>query len=238
MLLLAYAAYQGWQDGGGVSGMLLSVVMVMAFFVCVVLHELGHSLTAMRYGIRVPRILLLPIGGMAEMERIPKKSSQELLITVAGPAVNFAIVLGLLLVVGAPAGLPFHPIIEDSARGLAHLLLYWNLLMGLFNLLPVFPMDGGRIFRALLALRLPYLRATWWAVMVGRVLAVALIVWSIFTSQVMLAVLFTFILLAGNTEYRMAVRREEEEAYWREMARRVSLMPVSEPDRPMLHGPN
>jgi Zn-dependent protease len=240
-LLLAYAGFEGWQDGGGWFGMLISVTMIVAFFVCVVLHELGHSLTAKRYGIRVPRILLMPIGGMAEFERIPRESSAEFLITIAGPLVNFAIVLVLMPLVGLPQGFPFHPEYEDSIRGLGQMLLYWNGVMGLFNLLPVFPMDGGRILRALLASRLPYLQATRWAVLVGRILAIGFIAWSIYTpDHKMLAVLFTFILFAGNAEYRAAVRREQEEAYWREMARRAMIAEPPLLDEPplLLRGPN
>ena len=240
VLLLLYAGLEGWQDGGGWTGMLVSVIMVVAFFICVVLHELGHSLTARRYGIRVPRILLMPIGGMAEFERIPRQPSAELLITIAGPLVNFAIFLILWPLVGLPSGFPFHPDYEDSIRGLGQMLLYWNGLMGLFNLLPVFPMDGGRIFRALLATRLPYLQATWWAVMVGRVLAIGLIVRNLYLENYMLAVLFTFILVAGNAEYQAALRREQEEAYWREMARQAVTVPPYAGEEPplILHGPN
>ena len=240
VLLLLYAGLEGWQDGGGWMGMLISVIMVVAFFICVVLHELGHSLMARRYGIQVPRILLMPIGGMAEFDRLPRQPSAEFLITIAGPLVNFGIVLVLLPFVGLPPGFPFHPAYEDSIRGLWQMLLYWNGLMGLFNLLPVFPMDGGRIFRALLASRLPYLQATWWAVMVGRVLAVVFIAWGLFANHLMLAVLFTFILVAGNAEYQAVLRREQEEAYWREMARQaVSVSPPSAGEPPLiLHGPN
>lgn len=238
VLLLAYWGYEGWQEGGAI-GMAWSIGLIVLFFVCVILHELGHSLTARRYGIGVPRILLLPIGGMAEMDRIPRKPSQELLITVAGPAVNFAIVFILAAIVGLPSGFPFHPVFEDSFRGLWHLLLHANLIMGVFNLAPVFPMDGGRIFRALLAMKLPYLRATWWAVMVGRVLAVGLIIWALSTNRVMLAVLFGFILMAGNTEYQIVLRREQEDAYWRERARQAMEAASSRGEPPLIiHGSN
>src|SRR5665213_777750 len=94
-LLLAYFGYDGWKDGG-LLGLTWSLAVIILFFWCVVLHELGHSLTARRFGVRVPRILLLPIGGMAEFDRIPRNPSEELLITVAGPAVNFVLV-GVLL---------------------------------------------------------------------------------------------------------------------------------------------
>ena len=90
VLLLAYYGYDGWVEGG-LPGMLWSISLIVRFFVCVILHELGHSLTARRFGVRVPRILLLPIGGMAEFDHIPRKPSAELLITAAGPAVNFVL---------------------------------------------------------------------------------------------------------------------------------------------------
>ena len=237
-LLLAYWGYQGWQEGGMI-GMACSVGLIVLFFACVVLHELGHSLTARRYGIRVPRILLLPIGGMAEMERIPRKPGAELLITVAGPAVNFALV-ALLLPLTWHAWFGAEEVAEYSALGMAAQLMVANLYMGIFNLAPVFPMDGGRIFRALLAMKLPYIRATWWAVMVGRVLAILAIIWALYTNHLMMAVLFTFIMTAGNAEYQAALRREQEEAYWREMARRAVAVEPPRLDEPplLIHGPN
>ncbi|MDI1318803.1 MAG: site-2 protease family protein, partial [bacterium] len=211
VLLLAYYGYEGWVEDG-VTGLCWSVGMIVLFFVCVILHELGHSLTARRYGVRTSRILLMPIGGMAELDQIPRKPSAELLITAAGPAVNFAIVALLL---------PFawHGVFSDeevalySAGGLAIQLCVANLIMGCFNLVPVFPMDGGRIFRALLAIRLPYLRATYWAVMVGRVLAVLFAGAAFYRGNNLLGVLFIFIFFAGAAEYRATLRREEEEAY-------------------------
>ena len=238
LLLLAYWAYQGWQEGGAV-GMAWSVGLIVLFFVCVILHELGHSLTARRYGIRVPRIMLLPIGGMAEFERIPRQPRQELLITMAGPAVNFLLVAMLLPL--AWRGY-FHGdgVATYSTAGVVVQLVYANLIMGVFNLVPVFPMDGGRILRALLAMKLPYLRATWWAVMVGRVLAVGFIAWGLYADRVMLAVLFTFILFAGNNAYQVALRREQEEAYWREIARPAVPVAPEKPGEPplLMHGPN
>ena len=238
LLLLAYWAYQGWQEGGAV-GMAWSVGLIVLFFVCVILHELGHSLTARRYGIRVPRIMLLPIGGMAEFERIPRQPRQELLITMAGPAVNFLLVAMLLPLVWRDY---FHGdgVATYSTAGVVVQLVYANLIMGVFNLVPVFPMDGGRILRALLAMKLPYLRATWWAVMVGRVLAVGFIAWGLYADRVMLAVLFTFILFAGNNEYQVALRREQEEAYWREIARQAVPIAPEKPGEPplLMHGPN
>jgi Zn-dependent protease len=238
VLLLAYWGYQGWLEGG-VLGMAWSVGLIVLFFVCVILHELGHSLTAKRYGINVPRIMLLPIGGMAEFDRIPRRPSQELLITAAGPGVNFLLV-GVLLPVVWNDFFHSESVAAYSPAGVVVQLVYANFIMGVFNLVPVFPMDGGRIFRALLAMKLPYLRATWWAVMVGRVLAIGFIAWSLYTDRLMLAVLFTFILFAGNNEYQVALRRDQEEAYWRELARQAVVVPPERPGEPplILHGPN
>lgn len=242
LLLLAYAGYEGWQDGG-LSGVLWGVGLTLVFFVCVILHELGHSLTARRFGVKVPRILLLPIGGMAEFDHIPSKPAEELLITVAGPAVNFAIALLLLPLVGLPAGWPLHSEYPDSFTGLGQLLLSWNLLMGAFNLLPVFPMDGGRILRAVLATRQSYLQATHRAVVVGRVLALAFaLVAAFYLKNPLTVALFVFIAFAGNLEYRQLLRREQEARYWEEMARRaLAAVPPDDDLRlppVILHGPN
>lgn len=238
LLLLVYWGYEGWLEGG-LLGMAWSVGLIVLFFVCVILHELGHSLTARRFGVKVPRILLLPIGGMAEFDRIPRKPTQELLITIAGPAVNFLLV-ALLLPLAWRGLFATEDRSYYSVSGLLDQLWYANLIMGVFNLVPVFPMDGGRIFRALLATKLSYLRATWWAVMIGRVLAGLIIGWAIYRNNLMLAVLFGFIFYAGNAEYQVALRMEQEEAYWREMARQAVPVTPEKPDEPplILHGPN
>jgi len=239
VLLLAYYGWRGWQLGGA-GGALWSVAVIVLFFVCVVLHELGHSLTARRYGVRVPRILLLPIGGMAEMDRIPRRPSAELIITIAGPAVNYLLVLLLLpLIWHELLGLVEIP--DFSAADMLTQLWWANLIMGTFNLLPVFPMDGGRIFRALLAFKLPYLRATWWAVRVGQALAAIFAALAVFYFNNMMAgVLFVFIFMAGGTEYRSLVQREQEAAEWAEMSRRVAEANPKgdEPPPLIMHGPN
>ncbi len=227
-ILLAFVAQEGWEDGDW-AGLGWNVATLLAFFTCVVLHEFGHSFTAIRFGVGVRRILLMPIGGMAEFDSIPRQPSRELLITLAGPAVNFGIAAVLWVIVGLPAGWR-HGGLEfpATAAGFAQLLLYWNLLMGCFNLVPVFPMDGGRIFRALLATRLRYLRATFVAATVGKVLAVvAALIALYFYHAVLTAVLFAFIFVAGEMEYRAVQRREVEDAHWRAMLAR--LYPVEPP---------
>lgn len=224
-LLLAWIAHEGWQLDGW-NGLFWSTGTLLAFFTCVVLHELGHSFTALHYGIGVRRILLMPIGGMAEFDAIPRQPSREFLITLAGPAVNFAIAAVLWATVGFAENSEY----TLTAHGLAQLLLHANLVMGCFNLLPAFPMDGGRILRALLASRMPYLRATRVAATVGKVVCAVGIAYALWQSWWMLAILFGFIFFAGEAEYRTVRRRELEDAHWREMlARFYSPPPPREP---------
>jgi Zn-dependent protease len=216
--------------------------MLVVFFTCVVLHELGHSFMARRFGVKVPRILLLPVGGMAEFDSIPRKPRSEILIALAGPAVNFAIVGLLLLFVPFPGSeyvrdyhltastLPqflrqlwdYWGSIELDLRGAAQILVIINLIMGCFNLIPVFPMDGGRVLRALLATRLPYLVATRVAATLGKFLASAGACYAIFfRHHPQMAALFIFIFIAGEIEYRAVRRREREVEYWRDAVKRI-----------------
>lgn len=248
-LLLAYVGWEGWKPdpaenyAGGWPGVFWNVVIMLTFFGCVVLHELGHALTAMRFRVGVRRILLMPIGGMAEFDSIPREPGRELIITLAGPAVNFAIAAVLALLVALPAGWPFGTYAyQDDARGFLQLLLHWNLVMGCFNLVPVFPMDGGRILRALLAIRSPYLRATRIAANVGKLLALAAVGIALFARELglaqepayLLAALFTFILFAGELELLAAERREREEAHWRRMLTQLYGQPRIMEEPPLL----
>jgi Zn-dependent protease len=243
LLLLAYAAWEGWAGSKETPwlGAIVNAGLVLLLFTCVVLHELGHSLTARRFGIGVPRILLLPIGGMAEFDAIPRQPRSELLITLAGPAVNFAIAFALLPFVSIPR-LSSDADLSFTFGGMGQLLLWINLVMGCFNLLPVFPMDGGRILRALLAMRWSYLRATLWASAIGKVLAALGVVLMAFLWHNPLgAILFAFIFVAGDLEYRAVKRRAEDAAQWAHFIQRLYNQPAggqgSEPAN-ILHGPN
>jgi len=241
LLLLAYFGWDGWKHGG-ITGALWELLLVVLFFSCVVLHELGHSLTARRYGVQVPRILLMPIGGMAEFDRIPRRPAAELLITIAGPAVNFVIAAALLPWVWQDIWSDIAVPNYGHQRMLIELTIA-NAVMGTFNLLPVFPMDGGRIFRALLAMRLEYLRATYWAALVGKILAATFaLVAAFYLEQPVLAALFIFIFFAGSMEYRHLRQRELEAAYWADWAKRTAAAPspseTEPPLPPILHGPN
>ncbi|HZZ17931.1 MAG TPA: M50 family metallopeptidase, partial [Opitutaceae bacterium] len=196
-------------------------------FVCVVLHELGHSLTAMRFGVNVRRILLMPIGGVAEFDRIPRSPAQELLITVAGPSVNFTIAGLLWCAIKLSGGWEFA---FGPWGDFVVTLLTWNIWVGLFNLIPAFPMDGGRIVRALLALKLPYLRATYWAVTLAKVVTIVGVPYAIYRENYFMAAIFVYIFMAGQAEYRAVKRRETDEALWREsLIRSISVPPATEP---------
>lgn len=247
LLLLAYFGWEGWQEAGA-TGALWSLLVVTLFFGCVVLHELGHSLTARRYGVQVPRILLMPIGGMAEFDRIPRQPAAELLITIAGPAMNFVLVAVLLPLVWHDLWSEQSVPAYGSQMTLIQLAL-GNLVMGTFNLLPVFPMDGGRILRALLARKMDYLKATRRAVVIGKIAAPLLaLAAAYFLHWYLLSALFIFIFFAGDAEYRMLLRREREAAYWTEWTQRMATAQAAaaaNPDDPsppppplIFHGPN
>lgn len=231
LIWLAFKAHEGWEEAGW-PGLVWSVATLITFFTCVVLHEFGHSFTAMHYGIGVRRILLMPIGGMAEMDDIPRQPKREFLITLAGPMVNFVIAAVLWVafwLIDVPDEVETY-----SALGFASELLVWNLAMGIFNLLPAFPMDGGRMLRALLATKMPYLKATFWAVTVGKIITAIGVLLALFAFHMpMLAILFAFIFFAGEMEYRAAKRRELEDAHWRMVLARVYAQglppPVEEP---------
>jgi stage IV sporulation protein FB len=158
---------------GGTSAAVEGVVFICLLFLCVVLHEFGHALAARRYGVKTPDITLLPIGGVARLERIPEEPAQELVIALAGPAVNVVIAALLFLVLG---GLPTPAGMEVNNPGVDVLqrLAVANVFLVVFNLIPAFPMDGGRVLRAILAHRMGYARGTERAASIGQVVAVVL----------------------------------------------------------------
>jgi len=164
LLLIGWLAF-GYYAEGGSAAAAARVVFILLLFVCVVLHEFGHAFAAKAFGINTPDITLLPIGGVARLERMPEKPVQELVIALAGPMVNVVIALGLFVAGGSQAFL--NPSNVEGG-GLIGQLLTINILLLLFNLLPAFPMDGGRVLRALLATRLSYARATQVAASIGQ----------------------------------------------------------------------
>jgi Zn-dependent protease/CBS domain-containing protein len=171
LILIAWVVLGHWIEGQSLANTAEGVAFVLALFGCVVLHELGHALAARRYGIPTADITLLPIGGVARLQQIPEQPAQELVVALAGPAVNVVIVAVLTLL-----GTRFPGNMRDPQHlvypGFLPKLLEVNAFLALFNLLPAYPMDGGRVLRALLALRLPYVRATRLAASIGQVMAI------------------------------------------------------------------
>ena len=179
------------------------VATVLALFGCVILHELGHALTARHFGVRTLDITLLPIGGVARLENIPKVPRQELLIALAGPAVSLAIagfLFGILWIVGAHAVNFQHTMIGKGATPLAD-LMQLNAMLAIFNLLPAFPMDGGRVLRAILSMRMPRLKATRIASILGQGMA-ALFALLGLMGQPFLLFIALFVYLGASQEYQ------------------------------------
>lgn len=172
LLLLGFIGFSYWQRTHQLETALIGVGFMVALFGCVLLHEFGHALMARKYGIHTHDITLLPIGGVARLERMPEKPMQEFWVAIAGPAVNVAIaaVLGLWLMVSR-GFLPMSDFAMASGP-IVQRLLTVNLFLVGFNLLPAFPMDGGRVLRALLATRLGRRRATVIAANVGQGMAI------------------------------------------------------------------
>jgi Zn-dependent protease len=170
-ILIAWIGLSYWLVDGTLAAVITGVGFILSLFACVVLHELGHALTARRYGIRTRNITLLPIGGVAALERMPEDPKQEITMALAGPAVNLLIALGLWLWLSASnAILPVDQLSLADGSFLVRLMIV-NVILAIFNLLPAFPMDGGRVLRATLSMRMDRNRATQVAARVGQGLA-------------------------------------------------------------------
>ena len=205
LLLLAWIGFSAYQHGGAIAAR-DSVLFIVAIFVCVVLHEFGHILVARRFGIVSKEVTLLPIGGVADLNKMPEKPYQELLIALAGPAVNFVIAAALLLGVGAigPSAITH---LDDPAIGAIERLAAANLFLGLFNLVPAFPMDGGRVLRAALAMWLGQERATRIAALIGQAFALVLGFLGLFGNPMLLFIAF-FVFFAATGEAQMSFASE------------------------------
>ena len=215
-LLILYFAYQA--RGEGIVGMAFSLAIVIGVFFCVTLHEYGHALAAREFGIPTIDITLLPIGGVARLQRMPRIPWQELVVALAGPAVNVAIAMllgagfflagGLSLILGgaseAEAVAANTLFGEPSFAQFFRFMLGVNLMLVLFNMIPAFPMDGGRVFRSILAMMIDYRRATWLASRVGLVCAALMVLLVLVTdaSNPFLILIAVFIGFAGMSEAR------------------------------------
>jgi len=218
-LIFLYILWKANQQSFSTNDTLWMTGLYMALFGCVLLHEYGHALTARRYGIRTRDIVLLPIGGMARLERMPEKPIQELVVAIAGPMVNLIIAILLALCIGFLAqpdqlealrlsiqAEAAGEIAEETGIEITKLLQYGimlvlgNLVLVIFNMIPAFPMDGGRVFRALLSMRIGRPRATKIAAWVGQGIAGLLAIWGIMEENYSLALLGLFVIYAARNE--------------------------------------
>lgn len=208
-LILFLGAYQWGSMTGTLTGAVFGIALMLLLFVCVTLHELGHSLVAKVFGIPVREILLLPLGGIAQITKNPEKPMHELLIAIAGPLVNVVIAILLLAALGfsaAPQMLTGHGLLPNEMSNTPSLttLLSWllmaNVSLAIFNLIPAFPLDGGRVFRALMAMFIGYPRATRLASATGQFIAIILGIYAVLNSQFLLALVAVFIFFGAGQE--------------------------------------
>ena len=200
VLLLLWAAFAAYKQEGAAAAVDLTLFL-LSLFSCIVLHEFGHIRMASRFGVHTPEVILLPIGGVARLQRIPDEPRQELLIALAGPAVTL-VIAGALFVAALILG--FHPTLHDPVveqqQPFVVRLMAVNVYLLLFNLLPVFPLDGGRVFRALLAQRLGLMRGTRIAGGVGQAAAILMGLYGFTTGAWMLVLVALFVYLGAGTE--------------------------------------
>lgn len=208
LLLLIYAAFSVWQAGGSLRDIASYIIVLLSVFVCVLLHELGHALTAKRYGIDTTDITLLPIGGLARLTRIPEEPRQELWVALAGPAVNVVIAI-VMFSLAYFFGVFGREVIYSDKTGMSDSyvlnLAIVNITLVIFNLIPAYPMDGGRVLRALLAMMMNRVKATKIAAAIGQVLALGLAAFAIYNKQPFLVLIAIFVIFGARMEARSVV---------------------------------
>jgi Zn-dependent protease/predicted transcriptional regulator len=209
LILIGYIVFINVRQGLAPAEIIWSVVFVLALFFCVTLHEYGHALTARRYHIQTKDIILLPIGGLARLEKMPDDPGEELAIAIAGPLVNVAIAIilyGIILLTG------IQPNLEDATGivGIApenflHMLLVINLVLAVFNMIPAFPMDGGRVLRALISYKQPRHVATRIAASIGQVLSIGFVIIGFFYNPFLILIgIFIYLGAQAEADYTQA----------------------------------
>jgi stage IV sporulation protein FB len=205
LIFLAWIFAASYASQGSAAAWNTLVFMVL-LFLCVLLHEFGHIFTARGFGVPTPYVTLLPIGGVAQLERIPEEPWQEFLIAIAGPLVNVAIAFLLIVFAGADLTPAKASAVENMQIAMVDRLAAVNLFLAVFNLIPAFPMDGGRVLRALLASRFGYVRATEIAATIGQFVAFALGFIGLMANPILIFIAI-FVYLAASSESHMVALR-------------------------------
>jgi Zn-dependent protease/predicted transcriptional regulator len=204
LILLAFIVFSNMRSGSGAEQTLWSILFILTLFFCVTLHEFGHALAAKNFGIKTKDITLLPIGGLARLESMPEKPREELIVAISGPLVNVAIVAALYPLVHYTTD------IESSLKELTAVngqnflfnLMFINIWLAIFNLIPAFPMDGGRVLRALLALKLDRVKATAIAAKIGQLLAIGFVIVGFYSNPFLIFIgIFIFFGAKSEADY-------------------------------------
>jgi Zn-dependent protease len=206
LLLLGWVALSHYRPHGDPAEAMGGVAFTLTLFGIVLLHELGHALAARHYGIRTRDIILLPIGGVARLEGMPEDHAKELVVALAGPAVNVVLAAIIFLGMAAGQGLSGAGEVRRVGGGFLDELLRMNVSLALFNLLPAFPMDGGRVLRALLAMRLDYLQATHLAASIGQGMAIVFAILGFFYNPFLIFIALVVWLGAAQEASQVQVR--------------------------------
>jgi Zn-dependent protease len=202
LLFLAWIWFSYYRSAG-LSGAVQGVLLCLILFACVLLHEFGHAFAARAFGIRTPDITLYIIGGVARLNRIPDKPWQELIVAIAGPLVNMVIAAVLMFVIHVTTGLQQVEHLESPSIQPLAKVASLNLWLVLFNLIPAFPMDGGRVLRAVLAMLMPYARATQIATRLGQGLAVLFAIFGLIYDPFLIFIA-AFVFVGAQQEAAMA----------------------------------
>ncbi len=207
MFIILWVWFTAWKDGSDLMGTLYRELFVLVIFLCVILHEYGHALVARKFGHKTQDILLTPIGGIARLESLSDNPKQELLIALAGPMVN-VIIAGIIYTVMKLTGKGFNIFLDESnvAQTFQYsffpLVLTSNVMLALFNMIPAFPMDGGRVLRSLLSFKWPRLKATAIAARIGQFIAVIAFALALYTGQYMLCLISAFVFFNAGSELK------------------------------------
>jgi len=202
LLLIAWVGYSHWLANQNWGEVLSGIIFILALFACVILHEYGHALTARKFGVKTRDITIYPIGGVARLERMPEKPIEELWVALMGPAVNVVIALILFAYLFLTSSMFRLGDLSIASGSFLGRLLVVNIILVLFNLLPAFPMDGGRVLRALLAMRMDYVRATQIAATIGQGMALLFGLIGLFGNASLLFIAF-FIWIGASQESSM-----------------------------------